>query len=235
MLPADDFVPALPVVMMICVLSVVKIGQNFGMIRLFRLTTFSFLFFRDVIDNHRPWNVFATGLEQFFLDLDFFLSYLESFRMEQALHDAISDYLVKEVGTHYLQGEFCVPQMMIAYADVAEQVDSAQVWGDFWVFWYQLSGDTLKTVSGGNHSGCMTIKKKEGKPVVTAFEQTVDGAGNEASAKRIFGSHYDAYQCIHSDAAVRELVRREQLRDFVRRNGMSARCYQDYGWPAVEL
>ncbi|MDD6358290.1 MAG: hypothetical protein PUG15_09425 [Bacteroidales bacterium] len=163
------------------------------------------------------------------------LSYLESFRMEQALRDAISDYLVKEVGVHYLQGEFCAPQMMIAYADVAEQVDSAQVWGDFWVFWYQLSGDTLKTVSGGNHSGCMTIKKKEGKPVVTAFEQTVDGAGNEASAKRIFGSHYDAYQCIHSDAAVRELVRREQLRDFVRRNGMSARCYQDFGWPAVEL
>ena len=157
------------------------------------------------------------------------IRYIAINRKEQALREAISDYLIGEIAPSYLQGELCVPTLMI----VAEE-DSI-VYGDFWVCWYNVSHDTLKTVSGGNHAGRMTIAKQEGKPVVTAFEQTEDGAGNEASAKRIFGPHYDIYQNMHSNADVREAVRREQLRDLIRRYHWQFHYYQDYGWPAVEL
>ena len=150
-------------------------------------------------------------------------------RDEQARRQAISDYLVKNVGEQYLKGELCFPTLMI----VAEEGDS--VWGDFWVDWYNKAGDTLKTVSGGNHSGLMLLKKQGNDYAVMSFEQTVDGAGNLPSAKRIFGRHFEIYQQMHSNDEVREAVRREQLGEYVKKNGLSLRYYQDYGWPAVEL
>jgi hypothetical protein len=106
---------------------------------------------------------------------------------------------------------------------------------DCWVFWYNIAGDTLKCVSGGNHSGLMSLVVKDGKYTVTSFEQSVDGAGNEASARRIFGSYFDIYQNMHSNEQVREAVRQEQLGEYVKFNGLPYRYYQDYGWPAVEL
>jgi len=155
-------------------------------------------------------------------------------RNEQNLRDAISDYLVKQIGSQYQQGERCIPTLLIV---AEEDIDAEQkrVWGDFWVFWYNETDDTLKTVSGGNHSGCMTISRHNGTFCVTAFEQTEDGAGNDASARRIFGQHYDVYQNMHSNENVREAARKEQLYDYVCRHGLAVSCYQDYGWPAVDL
>ena len=150
-------------------------------------------------------------------------------RKELAVRQAISDYLVNEIGSQYRQGELCIPTLMMVYEE------DERVWGDFWVFWYNVSGDTLKCVSGGNHSGLMTLSKEDGSYKVTVFEQTVDGAGNDASAKRIFGEHYDIYQNMHSSQSVREAVRQEQLYEYVKRNNLTYRYFQDYGWPAVEL
>ena len=70
---------------------------------------------------------------------------------------------------------------------------------------------------------------------VAGFWETEDGAGNDASARTIFGSHYDIYQNMHSNEAVREAVRQEQLRAYILRHGLDIHYYQDYGWPAVEL
>ena len=154
-------------------------------------------------------------------------------RMEQARRDAISYYLAKEIGSQYSPGKVCVPVLMIVSTEETEDGNTL-VWGDFWVFNYNLAGDTLKTVSGGNHSGLMTLHKEGNGYRVTSFEQTEDGAGNEASAKRIFGKHYDVYQNMHSNENVREAVRKEQLKNWVKGNS-GARYYQDFGWPAVEL
>ncbi len=153
---------------------------------------------------------------------------------EQAVRAAISDYLASNIGEQYLKGELCIPTLMIV---ASEQADSnyVPVLGDFWVLWYNHVGDTLKCVSGGNHSGLMNLEKKEGKYTVTSFEQTVDGAGNEASAKRIFGSYFDIYQNVHSNEQVREAIRKEQLGEYVKRHNLPIHYYQDYGWPAVIL
>ena len=155
-------------------------------------------------------------------------------RQEQAVRDAISDYLVHAIGENYLKGELCIPALMIVAADEAGDT-AAHVWCDNWVYWYTPAGDTLKCVSGGNHSGLMTLVSQDGKPVVKAFEQTVDGAGWEASARRIFGAHYGLFSDMHSNSDVQEAVRREQLRHYLLRHNLHYRCYQDYGWPAVEI
>lgn len=138
------------------------------------------------------------------------IQYIANNRKEEALREAIRTYLLREIAPLYRQAEFCVPTLMMV-----RETDT-EVWGDFWVFWYEQSGDTLRIVSGGNHSGRMTIAQQDGKPVVTAFEQTVDGAGNDASARRIFGSYYDIYMNMHSNESVREAVRAEQLGEYLR-------------------
>ena len=83
---------------------------------------------------------------------------IANWRKEEALRQAISNYLVKEIGSQYSQGDLCVPVLMIVSAE-EEGSEQARVWGDFWVFNYNIVGDTLKTVSGGNHSGYMDIAK----------------------------------------------------------------------------
>ena len=162
------------------------------------------------------------------------IRYIENNRREQALRDAISDYLIKEIGMQYRQGELCIPTLMIVSAQEIS-ADQAWVWGDFWIWWYDQEGDTLMTISGGNHSGLMTVLQQDGKFEVTSFEQTVDGAGNDASARRIFRSHYDVYQNMHSNQDVREAVRREQLTEYVKSHNLNISYYKDYGWDAVKL
>ena len=150
-------------------------------------------------------------------------------REEQAVRAAISDYLVSEIGEQYLKGELCIPTLMMIHEE------DGLFMGDFWVMWYNVAGDTLKCVSGGNHAGAITMSKEDGKYKVTGFEQAVDGAGNVASAKRIFGSYYDIYENVHASEQVRKAVRQEQLKEYAKRNNLKVRYYQDYGWPAVEL
>ncbi|MBR4219461.1 MAG: hypothetical protein IKR71_10535 [Bacteroidales bacterium] len=150
-------------------------------------------------------------------------------KKEQAVRMAISDYLVKEIGEQYKKGEICIPTIMMVHEE------DALFMGDFWVLWYNQVGDTLKCVSGGNHSGLMTLTKEGDQCKVTGFEQTVDGAGNETSAQRIFGDYFDIYQNIHSNETLRETVRKEQLREYVNQHNLNVHHYQDYGWEAVEF
>ena len=162
------------------------------------------------------------------------INYIAIWREEEALRQTISDYLVKEVGSQYLQGDLCIPVLMLVSTE-EDVSDSTRVYGDFWVFNYNVVGDTLKTVSGGNHSGCISLAKEGGKLKVTRFEQTEDGAGNEASARRIFADRFDIYQNMHSSEDVREAVRMEQLQQYVQQHGLKVKYYQDYGWDAKQI
>ena len=151
------------------------------------------------------------------------------------LYDAaVNDYLVNVIGKNYAEAEYCIPCPILVSTDDGNKED-VLVWGDFWVFNYDLSGDTLKTVSGGNHPGLMHLKKTANGYEVTAFDAVEDGAGNLESAKRIFGDKFDSYQEISSLQEKREDMRLRLTADYVKGHGLSATMLQDYGWPAVAL
>lgn len=150
-------------------------------------------------------------------------------RREEAVRDAVKEYLVDRIGPLYRRGMVCIPTLMMVH----ESGDS--VWGDFWIYWYDVCGDTLKTVSGGSHAGLMTLRSDDGKIKVDTFDEVADGSGFQSSAQRIFGDYYELFMSMHSNGEVREAVRREQLQQDVERFGLKVRYYQDYGWPAVDL
>ena len=148
---------------------------------------------------------------------------------------AIDKYLTDEIGKQYAAGEITIP--FHNYVSVDESnADDIVVLGDFWVFNYNQSGDTLKTVSGGNHPGKMHVKQTEdGHFEVTAFEPVADGADNLASAKSLFGDKFDAFQAAQADQEKREALRREVAAAYAKCHDLAVSLIQDYGWPAVEL
>ena len=153
---------------------------------------------------------------------------------ENTYLSAIDRYLVEEIGKHYAQGEHCVPIHNVVAIDESNAEDIL-VWGDFWVFNYNQVGDTLKCVCGGNHPGLMHVRQTDNGFEVNSFDQVEDGSNNLPSAKRIFGDKYEAYQAINSNKEDREKLRAEGLATYVKKQGLSATTYEDYGWPAKQL
>lgn len=164
----------------------------------------------------------------------------EPVQVEQVVSDAelcnmaVNDYLVNVVGKNYAKAEYCIPCPFIISTDDGNK-DDVLVWGDFWVFNYDIAGDTLKTVSGGSHPGLMHLKKTDKGFEVTDFEVVEDGEGNLESAKRIFGGNFDAFWDVNSNQEKREDVRLHFIADYVKKHNLPVKMVQDYGWPAVAL
>ena len=147
---------------------------------------------------------------------------------------AIERYLVTEFGSKYLEGQYCVPFQTVVAVD-ERNADDILVWGDFWVFNYNLDGDTLKTVSGGSHPGLMHIKQTDTGFEVISFDQVEEGSKYLPTAKKIFGDKYNNFHTINSDAQRREKHRAEVLANYVKEHNIPATKYEDYGWPVKEL
>ena len=164
----------------------------------------------------------------------------EPVKVEQVVPDtelcnaAVNDYLVNVIGKNYAEAEYCIPSPFIISTDEGNK-DDVLIWGDFWVFNYDIAGDTLKTVSGGNHPGLMHLKKTDKGFEVTNFEVVEDGEGNMESAKRIFGDKFDAFWEVNSNQEKRESIRLQFIADYVKKNNLPVKMVQDYGWPAVAL
>ena len=158
----------------------------------------------------------------------------ESNERETTYFPAIDRYLTDSIGSKYAKGEHCVPIHSIVRVDERNSEDIL-VWGDFWVFNYNQSGDTLKCVSGGSHPGLMHIRQTEKGFEVTAFDQVEDGSSYLPTAKKIFGDKFDAFKAINSDEKNRERLRAEGLATYAKKNGLAVTLFQDYGWPAKKL
>lgn len=158
----------------------------------------------------------------------------EEIEKETTYFPAIERYLVSECGSKYLEGQYCVPFQTVIGVDERNS-DDILVWGDFWVFNYNIEGDILKTVSGGSHPGLMHIKQTDEGFEVTGFEQVEDGSKNLPSAKGIFGDKYEDFHAVNSDETRREKHRAEVLAKYVQKHGIPVTKYQDYGWPVKEL
>lgn len=153
---------------------------------------------------------------------------------QESLLSAIDGYITEGLGSQYTRGDYCIPCPLILDMDESNP-DDIKVWGDFRVYNYVQSGDTLKTVSGGSHPGLLHLKKADGKFEVIDFNAVADGADNVTSAERIFGDKFDAFQKMVSDEADREEVRGRTISEYVTKHELDVSLYQDFGWDPVEI
>lgn len=153
---------------------------------------------------------------------------------QESIFNVIDKYIAEEFGSQYSQGDHCIPSPLILEVDESDPGD-IKVWGDFRVYNYVQSGDTLKTVSGGSHPGLLHIKKADGKFEVTDFNAVADGADNIPSAERIFKDKFDAFQKMVSDEADREEVRNRAIAAYALKHDLDVTVYQDFGWDPEEI
>ena len=144
---------------------------------------------------------------------------------------AVYQYMVEEVSKSYDKTDVSIPTVSIVHVDYAPE-DEILVYGDFWIDNYNIKGDTLRDISGGNYPGVIHLSKDY---VVTAFDQVADGGDFDASAKEIFGDYYDDFIAVYNDSDARAELRRATVTDYVHFNGLDVKQYKDKGWPAVEL
>ncbi len=141
-------------------------------------------------------------------------------------------YMATEVSKNFDAADENIPTVHIVHVDFTPE-DENLVYGDFWIENYNVEGDVLKTVSGGNFPGCMHVSKADN--TVTAFDVVEDGEKWDSSAKEIFGEHYDDFMKFHNDSDARDELRKVTVTDYVFYNALDAKYYQDEGWDPVEL
>ena len=146
----------------------------------------------------------------------------------------VYSYAANALSVNYEEAEHHIPIVQIVNVDDSDESD-IKVCGDFWVLNYNVEGDTLKCVSGGNYPGMMHVEKTDEGYKVKDMQVTEDGGNFESSAKEIFGDNYEAFSKINSDSDAREKIRAEIIAEYVRQNGLSVTKYQDEGWDPVDI
>ena len=149
---------------------------------------------------------------------------------------AVWKYLCEDISVMYSKpaDSITVPVVQIIKTEEGDDGDT-HVYGDFWVYNYTISGDTLECKSGGAHPGMMHIAKDGDEYKVVEFTPVEDGGSFEPSAKEIFGDDFDKFMAVTSDSDAREKLRAQGLADYVKTNGLAVTKYQDYGQDPVDL
>ncbi len=152
----------------------------------------------------------------------------------EQFYSVLYQYIIDEFGQYYLQGDVCIPCPIIVAEDDSNK-DDMRMWGNFEVYNYTLSGDTLMTVSGGSHPGCIHFKMADGGFEVTGFDAVADGSDYEPTAKKIFGDKYDTFVKTMGDDKSREDTRAQIISNYAAANNLQISGYQDYGWEKIAL
>lgn len=147
---------------------------------------------------------------------------------------AVYKYMVEEVGKNYEAADASIPVVQIVQVDQTNP-DEVLVYGDFWINNYDIEGDTLMCVSGGDYAGVMHVVPDGDGYVVSSFDMVADGANFESSAQELFGDNYEAFMQVYGDQDAREELRTIIVSDYVNMNGLPVTQYQDFGWEPVEL
>ena len=143
-------------------------------------------------------------------------------------------HLVEEVGKNYEAADASIPVVQILDVDATDP-ENLVVYGDFWLYNYNIEGDTLECVSGGNYPGVMHMTKDGEGYVVSSFDVVADGANFDESAKELFGATYDRFVEVSSDDAAHDELRKASVASYVSLNNLEVTQFQDYGWDPIAL
>ena len=147
---------------------------------------------------------------------------------------AIYKYLSEEMGKFYGDAEVSLPVVQVFYVDYGNP-ENMTVFGDFWVFKYNIVGDTLELASGGNCPGVLHLEKDGEAYKVVAFDRTEEGAGFTESAKRLFGDYFNDFSGIHSNDIKRNELRAISVKNYAELNGLAITQYKDPGQDPVKI
>ena len=101
------------------------------------------------------------------------------------------------------------------------------------VMCYNLEDNILEMVSSTESSGAAHLKKTGDGFEVTSFDSVWDGTDYEKTAREIFGEHYEEF--INLDDETKQAARKQNIRDYVKENGLDVTAYMDFDAEPVNL
>lgn len=154
----------------------------------------------------------------------------------ELFYTVVYDYIANVIGKGYLPGDVTIPCPIIVAEDESNKSDIL-LYGNFCVYNYTLGqdGETLMTISGGSHPGCMHLASTDAGYEVTGFDAVADGSDYEPTAKKIFGSYYEEFSKKMSDDKLHEETRAQIISNYAAANNLPITGYQDYGWEKKAL
>lgn len=152
----------------------------------------------------------------------------------ELFYSVLYSYMIDELSKGYSDYQVSIPCPVIIAEDESDKSD-IRVYGNFWIFNYDLNGDILECTSGGSYPGCIHIKDTEEGYTVTSMDVVEDGSGFTDSAKKIFGKYYDSFMKDGEDEKLREETRAQIIANYVAANDLKITAYKDFGWDPVTL
>ena len=152
----------------------------------------------------------------------------------ELFYSILYQYLIDEYADYYPAADVSIPCPVIVYEDDSDRSD-IKIYGNFWIFNYDLNGEILECKSGGSYPGCIHVKSTEAGYEIISADVVADGSEFTESAKEIFGEHYDAFMKKGEDEKYREELRAQIIANYVFDKGLNISSYQDYGWDPVSL
>ena len=146
----------------------------------------------------------------------------------------ICDYLLKEIAPLYSEADVFIPAPVIC--GIRTKGSETLVFGNFMIFGYNLSGDTLECVCGGNMPACFHLVKDGDSYKVRELERAADGAGYNESIDRMTKGYKKIRKKMSVSNEKKEArVRRNWVRNYVRANNLAVTAFKDYGWDPVSI
>ena len=134
------------------------------------------------------------------------------------------------------QGAVEIPTPRIVKIDDSDKKD-IKVYGDFWIYGYQMYGTIFNTKNGGSNPGCYHLKDEDGKITVISKEFAEDGSNNWTSLVKICGGDEELAKKVSNHPAVEdeEKLRLDYAKMYAKANNLKFSGIKDYGWPVILL
>lgn len=152
------------------------------------------------------------------------------------------DIYIKEITNNMLkvakenfdsQGKVVIPTPYIVKIDDSDKND-IKVYGDFYIYGYEMSGTIFYTKNGGSYPGCYHLKEENGTISTVKVEIAEDGSNNWKSLVKICGDDEslakDVSNVVSNDG---EKNRIEYVKMYAKANNLRVSGIKDYGWPII--
>ena len=147
---------------------------------------------------------------------------------------AITDDMVVLAKENYGgQGAVEIPTPYVVRIDDSDKND-IKVYGDFFIYGYNMNGTIFNMKNGGSYPGCYHLKDDNGNVSVVDKEFAEDGSNNWSSLVKICG---DDESLAKEISGVRDKdgdkTRIDYVKMYANANKLRVSGIKDYGWPVI--
>lgn len=148
---------------------------------------------------------------------------------------AIWEYHKTDVTAMYGGGEQVFIPGYIIYKEVQTE-DELLVFGNFWSYGFQLTGNVLENASGGEMPACFHLKETADGYEVVGVDVTGDGGMYDDGIREFTKDYPEVYEMYFSgDPDARENAMTEYVSMYVSGNNLDIKYVKEYGWDPIPL